>query len=284
MDDREQLERRVVALEAVLGLLLLGQFEAPHKAVDAAISTGDQMRRTVGGDLKSLVAWIRDKVPYFNEQQNMRRSLVEARTRVTELEELLAKRFSLETIGIDPRVVPMQRFVPVRVWLATDDDEQAIRVSAAVDRINDTMGLESTYGFVSEHGSRFFRWWTRTKDALTSDEMTARYEKAERAIELAALGRAQADVDQKQAAAAAQLIESLKLIPNAVCAVGSVLVVKVTEEHGPRVVVRTLTQKQMIAIERNDQITRDPQALLKRLHEIEGAGDGPTPLMPRLAE
>jgi hypothetical protein len=42
------------------------------------------------------------------------------------------------------------------------------------------MGLESTYGYTSERSSRFFRWWARTKDALTSDEMLERLQKAER--------------------------------------------------------------------------------------------------------
>jgi hypothetical protein len=125
------------------------------------------------------------------------------------------------------------------------------------------MGLESTYGFTSERGSWFSRWWTRSKDALTSDEILDRLQKAERAIELAALGRVQAEVDQKQAAAASQLIESLKSTPHAVCAIGSVLVVKVTDDNGPRIIARTLTQKQMIAIERDDRLVRDPHALLK---------------------
>jgi hypothetical protein len=273
MDDREQLDRRLRVLEALLGFVLVGQFEHPRNAMPATASMGEQLRRASDRDLTSLLEWVRDKAPYFSEQQIARHSLTDVRNRVSELEELLAKRASLD-LGIDPRVVPLQRFVPVRVWLATDNDEHAIGVSNAVDRLNKTMGLESTYGLATEHGSRFFRWWTRTKDLLTSEEMLERLQKAERAVELAALGRVQADVDQKQASAAAQLIESLKLIPNAVCAVGSILVVKVTDDHGPRVVVRTLTQKQMIALERDDRLVRDPHTLLKHLDELDDVGGG----------
>jgi hypothetical protein len=267
MDDPEQLDRRLRLLEALLGFLLLGQFETDRDAAPASESVAERLRHASDRDLNSLLQWIRDKTPYFVGQRSVGKNLADVSVRVAELEELLVRRASLD-LGVDPRTVPLQRFVPVRVWLATDDEDQATLVSRAVDRLNQTMGLESSYGYSSEHGSRFLRWWTRTKDALTSDEMIERYEKAERAVELAALGRAQADVDQKQAAAAAQLVESLKLIPNAVCTVGSILVMKLTDEHGARVVVRTLTQKQMIAIERDDRLVRDPQALLKRLAEL----------------
>src|SRR5262249_54413377 len=97
--------------------------------------------------------------------------------------------------------------------------------------------------------------------------------KVERAVELAALHRVQADVDQKQAAAAAQLIAALNPVPNGACAIGSLLVVKITDSNGPRIMARTLTQKQMIAIERDDCILRDPLTLLDRLDAIEK--DGP---------
>jgi hypothetical protein len=109
---------------------------------------------------------------------------------------------------------------------------------------------------------------------VTSDEVVNRLQKAERAIELAALNRVQAEVDQKQAAAAAQLIEALKPVPHGVCAIGSVLVVKITGADGnSKVMARTLTQKQMIVIERDDKILRDPFTLLDRLDAIEK--DGP---------
>jgi type I restriction enzyme, R subunit len=108
--------------------------------------------------------------------------------------------------------------------------------------------------------------------------MLERLQKAERAVELAKLGTVQADVDHKQAAAAAQLITSLQLIPNAACAVGSVLVVKITDHEGARVVVRTLTQKQMIAMERDDRLMRDPRGLLKYLDGLDDVGPGPASL------
>jgi hypothetical protein len=277
MDDPEDLQRRLRALEAIVGLILTGQVERP--SIESAIALGEDLKslsRARGDDLPSLLTRLREKLPYFNEQAYLRRNVVDARNRVTELEEALARLSSLETFGIDPRTVAERRFVPVRIWLETDNDEHAIRVSSAVERINDAIGLQSTYGFSAEHGSRFFRWWSRTKDALTSEEVTERLQKAERAIELAALHRVQADVDQKQAAAAAQLIESLKPVPNGVCTIGSVLVVKITDASGhSKVIARTLTQKEMIAIERDDHIMRDAHALLKRLDAINA--EGPTP-------
>lgn len=213
--------------------------------------------------------------PYFDAHQRLSQDVATARKRVKEFEDLLAQRASLDAPGIDTRDVPLPRFIPVRIWLASDDDEHAARVRQAVEYLNQAIGFESTYGFASERGS-FFRWWARSRDAITSEQVVERPQKAERAVELAALGRVQADVDQKQAAAAAQLIESLKSVPNGACAIGSVLVLKITDANGPRVMARTLTQKQMIAIERDDHLLRDsdPQTLLKRLSAIEDSDDG----------
>ena len=109
MDDREQLDRRLRVLEALLGFVLVGQFEHPRNAMPATASMGEQLRRASDRDLTSLLEWVRDKAPYFSEQQIARHSLTDVRNRVSELEELLAKRASLD-LGIDPRVVPLQRF------------------------------------------------------------------------------------------------------------------------------------------------------------------------------
>jgi hypothetical protein len=151
-----------------------------------------------------------------------------------------------------------------------------VPVRDALEELATAFGLLQFTGFTVERGSWRYKWWVRSKEALTHPELTHRLKRLEHAVELQGLSKPQAEVDEKQAVAAARLIEALRGTPNAACQVGSVLVVKSTDAvHGERVVVRTLTVRQMMAIERDDQLLTDPQGLLKRLDAIDKSGDTP---------
>lgn len=97
---------------------------------------------------------------------------------------------------------------------------------------------------------------------LTKPEVAQRLARLERALELKALDSQQAGVDRDEAESAARLIEALRDTPEAVMRMGSLLVIKVTGPGGARVVARTLTTDEMIAVNQKPSLLESPQDLL----------------------
>ena len=173
------------------------------------------------------------------------------------------------SLGLEQSAVPLPRFIPVRLYVSHEDIKVATRIREAVQVLVESAGFAGQELLTSERGSWWYRWIAKSGEVLRQPEVMDRLEKLERAVELNLLHRPQAEADEKQANAAAKLIEALRATPNAVCQIGSVLVVKTTDPvHGERIATKTLTQKQMIAIEQNDLILRDPRAILKVLSDI----------------
>jgi len=100
---------------------------------------------------------------------------------------------------------------------------------------------------------------------LSQPEVIERLQKIERAIELKAIDKPQADVDEKQASAIAKLINCLDKVPNAAIQAGSVLVVKLTTPKGPVIQARTLSQEEMVELENNQLLLQDPAKVLGKL-------------------
>ena len=75
--------------------------------------------------------------------------------------------------------------------------------------------------------------YAKSKEVLTNPEVKARLEKLEHAVELRELQFVQADINEKHAKATRELIEAAKDTPNAVFLVGSILLVKVTDDQEP---------------------------------------------------
>lgn len=201
-----------------------------------------------------------------HEMPGLRRSIAEVSDKQTATQRELHAYLAVAALGLDPRKVPLQRFLPVRIYLSVDDRRAVALISQALTAFAQSIDLEIADEFPEETGSWFKRLFTRTKDAVTQPEVTKRLRKAERALELAALQKAQADIDLKQAEAASHLIRSLENTPNGVCHVGSIFVVKVTDEtNGPRIVTRSLTQAEMIELEQHTELIKRPQEMLRLL-------------------
>lgn len=58
---------------------------------------------------------------------------------------------------------------------------------------------------------------------------------------------------------------ALENTPDAVCLVGSILTVKITNEGSPRVYVRTLTPEEMIFLSQNQHLLKNPDTILECL-------------------
>ena len=174
----------------------------------------------------------------------------------------------LSSAGADIAQVPMHRYVPVRVFFADPvPKEQTLQaLMKAVESLSESIGFVKTDEFPPESGS----WWKRvvlkTKELLTHKDVRDRLEKAEMAVQAAYLDKPQAEANQHQAQAASCLISSLASTPHACVQVGSLLVVKATDEKGSSAVfAATLSPSDLKNLEQNRSILRQPQEVLNWL-------------------
>jgi hypothetical protein len=103
---------------------------------------------------------------------------------------------------------------------------------------------------------------------VAGSELQDRLRKLERGIELHALHKAQAEVDEKQGSTVAQLLTALEHTPTALIQIGSLLIVKVDGVPA----VRNLTQLELRHLEQNPQLLGDPGAVLEALQRQSSPG------------
>ncbi|KAA9156674.1 oxidoreductase [Amycolatopsis acidicola] len=153
----------------------------------------------------------------------------------------------------------------VDAYLDTEDFVAARGVLSALDDLAALLGYERPEWEELERGS----WWRRAKagvrKAVTSEELTTRLVKVERALEVATLDRQQAEVDVRSAEAVGRLLASLQEVPQACVRAGSIMLVKYPGEHGPVVLSRTLSQLEIAAFERFPEIQSKPRQALEAL-------------------
>jgi hypothetical protein len=110
------------------------------------------------------------------------------------------------------------------------------------------------------------RWFTRSREKLTSQEVTERLKKVEQAIELQYLGKPQSEITHATGTAAAELIAALETTSRAVLQLGSLLIVKTTDTSGRSAIfVRTLGLKELTAIETDPSLLARPEDVLSLL-------------------
>jgi len=164
---------------------------------------------------------------------------------------------------LDPHTQLTQ--IGVDVYLATDDATTAERVFSAVDELVIALGYGEPLNVEIQRGSLFRRSKAAARRVLSSDELTSRLKKVERAIELASLDVRQAEVDSVEAQAVTRLIEALKEIPHACIRAGSVFVVKYEGSHGPVILARNLSPLEVHTLESFPEIQTNPRTALEAL-------------------
>lgn len=168
-----------------------------------------------------------------------------------------------------------RRSIPVTIYISEEGPSETIE--SAVTQVLDSFDLGVTHRLPPVRGSWYRAFVARTKKVANSPELKARLEKVERAIEIQALHRHQAQIDSAQGDAVAKLITALGVTPNAIIQIGSVLLVKVDNV----LAVRNLTQRELGYLENNPGLLREPSKALYWLQQVaEGVDsiDQPLPL------
>jgi hypothetical protein len=174
----------------------------------------------------------------------------------------------LQSLGLDLTHVRIRRYVPLRVYLSDANDNLVESVSTAINEVAGGFGFEISDEFPETLGSWFKNWFVKTKEVASQPEVAERLQKIERALQLKGLDLPQAEVDQKQANAAAKLMKAVEHVPNAAIQVGSILLVKLPSPNGPIIQIKTLTQRELIAIENDQTLLSSPDTLLQKLANL----------------
>jgi hypothetical protein len=149
--------------------------------------------------------------------------------------------------------------IRVDVYLDTDDEQIAERVVVAANRLAQVLGYEGVVDEETLTGSIWRKARASLKQGISSEEVSDRLAKVERAIELKYLELNQAEVDSKEAEAVATLINSLTDVPQACIRVGSILLVKYMNSSECVVVCRSMSQAEIRAFERFPEIQLNPR-------------------------
>jgi hypothetical protein len=155
--------------------------------------------------------------------------------------------------------------ISVDIYLDTDDQAVAARIFEAADSLVRVLGYDGPFDVETIYGSIFRRAKAVAKSAITSEELTSRLAKIERAVELSNLDVKQAQVDVQEARATAMLIDRLSGVPHACVRVGSLLLVKYQDASGPVVLARSLSQLELHVLERFPEIQKNPRQALDAL-------------------
>ena len=112
------------------------------------------------------------------------------------------------------------------------------------------------------------KWFAKSREALTKDEVVERLQKVERAIELQYVEKPQAEVDKALSQGAAELVKAFERVDVAVAQLGSLLILKAPNNSGSSaLLVRTLSRRELTIIENNPELLTDPANLLKSLRQ-----------------
>lgn len=177
-----------------------------------------------------------------------------------------------ESLGIDTARVRLHRILPVRMYLQREPRDLEAVTDAVASAIRD-LGFEVAEDFPAEEGSWWKRWWVRSKDALAREDVQERLQKLEKAAEIKALGRPQADADEVHSRAIANLMSAVTEQDNAAVQCGSVLLVKTTRGGKSNVQVRTLSPTELVLLENRPNLLQQPARILEEL--AEAVGDAP---------
>lgn len=223
--------------------------------------------RTRQARIEEQIAALHSTVGAFNEHVGAQ--VAEANAAHSELKEDVHGYLVLQSMGIDLSAVPLPRFVPVRVYLSEADGKRTKSVSNAIRHLLDAYGFAVSDEFPEESGSWWKKWFAKTTELATQPEVIERLKKIERAVELQGLHKPQSEINKNEAEAVAALLKAVENVPNAAIQAGAILLVKTNNpQTGPCIQVRTLTQRELAHLERNQKLLASPHDILVKLTEL----------------
>jgi len=192
----------------------------------------------------------------------------EIKASLSQLSSILAEAIWAQSIGAGIHEVKMNRNIPIRCYLADENVISAVGdtlIRSIFESLSE-IGIEESIELPAEDGSWWKQAWGRTKETMSQKEVVERLEKLEHAASLKLIDKPQADVTKSNAEAASKMIKALDGVQSACIQIGNLLIVKSTPKKGDaRLIIRTLTSSELIALERNKAILKFPGKVIDML-------------------
>ncbi len=218
--------------------------------------------------LRGTVARLGRRVAELEEDNELLRETILVRLRRRERDHY--GWVAVEQAKLETELVAAPRIIPTRIYSARRTARVPEELLGGVVTALDAIAFDLVAEHVPQQGSIFQRFSARSRDALGQPEVRERLAKLERALELQAVARPQAEVDDAQARAAATLLGALAEEDEAVAQIGSILAIRYRDIDGTRrTFVRSLTVAEL------NRIERDPGILARPRDLVRGLPDGP---------
>jgi hypothetical protein len=153
------------------------------------------------------------------------------------------------------RNISIRRMLPISIYLSGQGLPH--RAENSLKEALTCIGFNAFAWDNRELSSWYRRLFARSRDALTSQEVTERLQKVERAIQIKGIDLPQTEADLNHARAASEVLKAIEHEQSAAILLGSLCVLKVDGA----VFVISLTQEQMTSIRDCPQLLRRPDEL-----------------------
>lgn len=158
------------------------------------------------------------------------------------------------------------QIIPIDIYLDTDEPKEIFEVYDAVVKFANILGFDDTIEFEAIKGSWYKRMIAKTKEKLSGDEIQDRLKEFEYGVEVNTILKQQSEIDKNQSEALANIITSLKDIPNAAIRIGALIVVKLTDIDGSvSLQTRTLSIKELHLLNKKPELLQMPKQILQAL-------------------
>lgn len=161
----------------------------------------------------------------------------------------------------------LPRYTDAVLYLQKGEFGARVACEGAMRRLYNAFGFDLVVDPPGKVGSWWKRLVFRSKEAMTSAEVTSRLARMEQAIELVATGKPQSEIDEAQASAISVLLQATQQDDGCSLFVGSSIITRWKDQNGRMFTyARTLTTDEMIRYKMEPEFRE--QLMLERFGEM----------------
>ncbi|MCK5223103.1 MAG: hypothetical protein KAR14_16065, partial [Candidatus Aminicenantes bacterium] len=166
--------------------------------------------------------------------------------------------------------VLMERYVPVDIYLDTDDLSALETINESVKKVLDSLEMETFSEPEIFKGSIIEKFWAVTKSVASNVDVI---KKISGLISIFQKSSAELNTDRlfskkEPVIHLSETLKYLKDVPNISVRVGSLLITKSTTRDIPLIQIKNLTRDEVILIDRNPGILKNPRTIHTRLNTL----------------
>lgn len=155
--------------------------------------------------------------------------------------------------------------VPLGIYISEDNPEKFETIRKAAFKVAEINKIYLGFPGPKIKGS-ILQWFKGAFDIFSEKtRLSDRIEKIETALEVQNIDRPRAQIDRELAGAVAELITALSSVDEGVLALGSLVLIKLSNENKGKVISFNMTKTQLEMLNKNPDLLKNPEALLKLL-------------------